>query len=504
MRVEERVRVTMKATPVPLTHDEEPLARHIGVPLKRRKLAHRQRLVTLALVFSDILLAFLVWEGASLLQGIWGHGPLSGLMLAGIVTNTAAWVGLRALLGLYPGYGLDQVEELRRQTYALLGSLAITSVFAIAFQIGDSVSRLLSVVGFLSLLFLSPVVRYFVKRGLARVGLWGKPVIVLGAHEAGAHMLRVLQQEWQMGFMPVRVFDHRLAPIGGAVEGVPYGGTLDDAMDLAANSGVNTAIFAMPHTRREELAELVNQARISFRQVIIIPNLVGVTNSAVTARDFAGTFGVQIKHNLLDPRVQKFKRALDIVLTLTGGILILPLLLIISLLVWLELRGPIFYTDYRLGKDGKLFSCVKFRTMVTGAEALLERLLQENVQIRDEYLKYHKLRHDPRITRVGRFLRKTSLDELPQLWNVLRGEMSLVGPRPYLPRESEDVGESQGEILRVRPGITGPWQVGGRSHTSFGERVRMDSYYVLNWSIWLDFVLLSRTVVTVVFSRSAY
>jgi lipopolysaccharide/colanic/teichoic acid biosynthesis glycosyltransferase len=157
-----------------------------------------------------------------------------------------------------------------------------------------------------------------------------------------------------------------------------------------------------------------------------------------------------------------------------------------------------------MGKDGKLFSCVKFRTMVPDAEVLLQQMLAEDAQMRDEYFKYHKLRHDPRITRVGGFLRKTSLDELPQLWNVLRGEMSLVGPRPYLPRESTDIGATQSEILRVTPGITGPWQVAGRNHTSFSERIRMDERYVRDWCVWLDVVLLVRTVQCLLVSRDAY
>jgi lipopolysaccharide/colanic/teichoic acid biosynthesis glycosyltransferase len=122
----------------------------------------------------------------------------------------------------------------------------------------------------------------------------------------------------------------------------------------------------------------------------------------------------------------------------------------------MESRGPVFYKDQRMGRNGRLFSWVKFRTMELDAEDLLQQLLAEDEKLRNEYLKYHKLRDDPRVTRVGRFLRKTSLDELPQLWNVLRGEMSLVGPRPYSPRESEDIGKTQKEILRVTPGITGP------------------------------------------------
>jgi lipopolysaccharide/colanic/teichoic acid biosynthesis glycosyltransferase len=170
----------------------------------------------------------------------------------------------------------------------------------------------------------------------------------------------------------------------------------------------------------------------------------------------------------------------------------------------MESGRPVFYSDKRMGRDGKLFSCVKFRTMVPDAEDLLQRMLAEDPEMREEYLKYHKLREDPRVTLVGRFLRKTSLDELPQLWNVLRGEMSLVGPRPYLPRESVDIGATQSEILRVTPGITGPWQVAGRNHTSFGERVGMDAWYVRDWSVWLDLVLLARTVQCLLVSRDAY
>ncbi len=121
--------------------------------------------------------------------------------------------------------------------------------------------------------------------------------------------------------------------------------------------------------------------------------------------------------------------------------------------------------------------------------------------MRGEYLKYHKLSEDPRLTCIGRFLRKTSLDELPQLWNVLRGEMSLVGPRPYLSRESAKIGTAQSEILRVPPGITGPWQVAGRSSISFKERVQMDDYYVRNWSVWLDLIILARTVKILIFGQ---
>jgi Undecaprenyl-phosphate galactose phosphotransferase WbaP len=466
----------------------------------------RQSLVASVLIASDILLALAIWQAAFVLQGVfWEQSSLSGLAVFGVVVpNVVVWVGLRAMLGIYPGYGLGQVEELRRQTLALLVTLAITGVFAFFSGVADSYMRVLLFAWSLGLLVLAPVARYFVKRAMMEVGLWGKPVLVLGAQQAGAHVLRVLQREWQLGLKPVAVFDNRVAPAGGVLEGVSYGGTLTDAVALARKHDIDTAIFAMPHTRREHLAKFVDLARLSFRHVMIIPNLNGVTNCTVVARDLAGTLGVEIRHNLLDPWAQRLKRVLDLMATAVGGLLILPLIVALSVLVRLESPGPVFYSDKRMGRDGRLFSCVKFRTMVLDAEGLLQQLLAEDDEAREEYLKYHKLRNDPRVTRVGRFLRRTSLDELPQLWNVLRGEMSLVGPRPYLPRESGDIGLAQSEILRVTPGITGPWQVTGRNNASFEDRLQMDVNYVRDWSVYLDLVLLARTVGSLLFSRGAY
>ncbi len=471
--------------------------------LGHRAQAWRRLLVSLTLIFSDVLFALVVWGGTTILYNVWGREPLSAATVTGFLPSVAVWVGLRALLGLYPGYGLNQVEELRRQTYAVLTTLAITATFALALQVGNQVSRLVLALGFLGILLFAPLTRQLVKWVLMKAGLWGKPVIVFSSGEPGGRVATLLTREWGLGYKPVAVFGGQPAPTRRRYEETPDEKTMADAVLLSRQYGIDTAIFAMPHTRREHLARLVDWASFCFRHVTVIPNLEGIANSAVVARDFAGVFGVEIKHNLLNPSVRRIKRALDFVLTVVGGIVVLPLLLALCLLVRLESRGPVLYRAQRLGRDGKPFQCVKFRTMVPDAEILLERMLEEDPELREEYLRYHKLREDPRVTRVGRFLRKTSLDELPQLWNVLKGEMSLVGPRPYLPRETDQVGVTQSEILRVYPGITGPWQVGGRSHTTFGERIRIDAYYVRNWSIWLDIVILARTVRALI-ARTAY
>ncbi|MGH3089139.1 MAG: undecaprenyl-phosphate galactose phosphotransferase WbaP [Rubrobacteraceae bacterium] len=455
----------------------------------------KKRMAVATLVGSDVLLALVIWMMAYVFRDIWWRpGGVTGVTILAIAPSVAVWIGLRGLLGLYPGYGLDAVERLRRHAYSVFATLAILAVLALGFQVGNMLSRLLIGLAFLGLLFVAPIVRHFLARSLHGAGAWGRPVIVLSYKDTGTEFMNLLRREWRLGYNPVALFDYNLLPAGESYVETSYQETLADAVKFACGRGVDTAILAMPYTRRERLAQMVGVAGESFRHVLIVPNLSGVTNSAVIARNFAGTFAVEIKHNLLNPWARRAKRVVDCVSTVIGGALILPLLLVLAVLVYAESRGPIFYRDKRMGRDGSLFSCVKFRTMVPGAEEKLRAMLEEDDNLRGEYMRFHKLRDDPRVTRVGHFLRKTSLDELPQLWNVLRGEMSLVGPRPYLPRESEEIGVTQREILRVPPGITGPWQVSGRNRTSFSERVDMDAYYVRDWSIWLDVVLLTRTL----------
>lgn len=475
-----------------------------GWLLEPRARVLRHRLVNLILILVDVVLALAMWQGAILVRAVWDSSPVSEATVVGGLPLMAVWIGLRALLGLYPGYGVNAAEELRRQTYAVLATVAITAIFAVALQLDNVISRSVLAMSYAGLLLLAPPVRQFVKYRLMKTGLWGKPVVVFSAGELGGRVAALLGREWGLGYMPIAVFAGHPGQDRKHYETTPDEKSLAEARRLSRRYGVDAVMFAMPHTRREHLEKLVHWASFGFRHVTVIPNLEGVANSGVVARDLAGVFGVEIRYNLLDPWIRRVKRAFDLLATATGGIFVLPLLLMLGMLVRLESGGPVFYTDKRMGRNGELFSCLKFRTMVPDAEDALKRILEADPEARAEYARYHKLREDPRITRVGQFLRKTSLDELPQLWNVLKGEMSLVGPRPYLPRESEDIGVTQSDILRVYPGMTGPWQVSGRSNTSFQDRVRMDAHYVRDWSIWLDLVLLARTVKTLTSDRSAF
>jgi undecaprenyl-phosphate galactose phosphotransferase len=194
-----------------------------------------------------------------------------------------------------------------------------------------------------------------------------------------------------------------------------------------------------------------------------------------------------------------FKRAVDLVGALILIAVLSPFIVAVSLAIWIE-GGSVIYRHSRIGRNGQPFECLKFRTMVPNAEQVLKELLSHRPELREEWLLNHKLRDDPRITVVGRFLRRTSLDELPQLWNVIRGEMSLVGPRPVVRDELLRYGRSAPIYLGVQPGLTGLWQVSGRNDVSYRRRVAMDVYYVRNRNLWLDLYILALTT-GVVFSR---
>lgn len=198
------------------------------------------------------------------------------------------------------------------------------------------------------------------------------------------------------------------------------------------------------------------------------------------------------------------KRLTDLLILSVCAPLYLPLMIALAMVVKVSSAGPIFYSQRRLGLRGKSFQAWKFRTMVPNADEILKEYLESNPELQEEWEKDHKLRNDPRITRIGKILRKTSLDELPQLWNVFVGEMSLVGPRPIVQDEVEKYGQVFEEYKRVLPGITGFWQVSGRNNTTYEKRVSLDSEYVRNWSLGWDIRILMRTIKTVLLREGAF
>jgi Undecaprenyl-phosphate galactose phosphotransferase WbaP len=224
----------------------------------------------------------------------------------------------------------------------------------------------------------------------------------------------------------------------------------------------------------------------------------------MSVRDFGGILGIDTSNKLKMEWNLGIKRFLDIVLVITGGILILPFLLIIALIIKLNSHGPVLYKHKRLGKDGKHFFIYKFRTMTADAEQQLQKIIETDVSLNEEWKKNHKLQNDPRITSFGKILRRTSLDEFPHLINILKGEMSLVGPRPVVEEEVVKYGEDYNRVFSNKPGLTGLWQVSGRSDTDYHDRIAFDTYYLQNWSLWLDIWILYETFGVVIFGKGAY
>jgi len=251
--------------------------------------------------------------------------------------------------------------------------------------------------------------------------------------------------------------------------------------------------------------EIVKMIQMDFERSLLIDGMSFFDGSTVMSTyDLEGLGVIELRQNLLRPQYRLLKRVVEFLFILAAIPFVLPAMALLSLLVRLDSPGPIFYRHDRIGQDGLKFSLIKFRTMVQNADATLQTYLDINPMEQTEWNKNQKLKSDPRITRVGKFLRHSSLDELPQLWNVLVGQMSLVGPRPYTENQINTNQNLLRLYQRVLPGMTGLWQVSGRADTTFIERLRLDSFYIQNWSPWLDIYIMLRTVLVVLRRDGAY
>lgn len=213
---------------------------------------------------------------------------------------------------------------------------------------------------------------------------------------------------------------------------------------------------------------------------------------------------VSVRNNLLSKNMLITKRIFDIVFSIFLIFLFSPIIVITAILIKLTSKGPIFYVQERPGRFGRMIKIYKFRTMYLDADKKLEEILKNNEELREEFMKYRKLKNDPRITPIGKILRRFSIDEIPQLFNVLKGDMSIVGPRPYQIDEIEHMGEYKDIVLSVRPGLTGLWQISGRSDLSFQAKLKIETWYVLNWNLWLDLFIIIRTIPAVISGKGAY
>lgn len=278
-------------------------------------------------------------------------------------------------------------------------------------------------------------------------------------------------------------------------------GSIDDFDDVVEKYSIKTIFIT---SKIDSVDEIINKCLSKYICVYSVNGSINMTNYPMEIEIIDDMPILKLKEVFIGGPEGHVKRLIDFILSFIAIIILSPLFIILAILIKIDSKGPVFFVQDRIGLNGKLFKAYKFRTMILNAEEILLKWLEENPEIRDEYLINHKLKDDPRITRMGKFLRKTSLDELPQLFNVLKGDMSLVGPRPYLVRELNDVSSYAKYLWRVPPGITGLWQISGRNDVDFEGRLKMDMQYISNWNIWLDLNILFKTIPAVLKKDGAY
>ncbi len=389
--------------------------------------------------------------------------------------------------------------------YASLYGTIFSIILMFSTQVAGEVSRLfVAFFAMFSFLILC-LVRFFTNNILKKFHLLQIPILIVGAGLSGEAIVREIRKDTGMGYRIIGFLEDN-EPKTKYAGRYPILGKFSELEKIVKSTGVESVLIAAPGLAQEALSELIYRAQFLVKDVGVIPNLVGVPMSNIEAESFFDEkiMVLHIKNNLARRSNQIIKRIFDVVATIVGGICILPILLLVAVWVYYDSPGPVIYKHRRVGKGGKEFDCYKFRSMCVNSQEVLAHLLATNPDAKAEWEKDFKLKDDPRITRSGAFLRKTSLDELPQLINVLKGEMSLVGPRPIVQKEISRYEEFIKEYYSVLPGITGMWQVSGRSDIDYPERVRMDSWYVHNWSVWLDIVMLWRTVSVVLQHKGAY
>jgi exopolysaccharide biosynthesis polyprenyl glycosylphosphotransferase len=493
----------------------------------------RPRLTKVLVMASDVV-ALSVATG--LAWTLITHDAPGRVQRYGILAVLPLCVLIFAYVHLYAATPPSPPEEIRRTVLGV--TFVCAGLWSVSFLVRsggwDGVPHVAWVLTWLISAFLVPLSRALLRYKFSSRKWWGQPVVVLGAGRVGRAVVGTLQRRPQLGLKPVAVLDDDPLKHGtlratwgdgdieveavpestseppkstpespstrsawanfSQIEEVPVLGGLDLAPVLSQRLKIRFAVVAMPEADAAALLGIIERYAESFQSVLAIPDLFDLAYFGAATRDLGGVLGIEVRRQLLltGPRIAK--RAMDVFITGTALLLVSPILVLVGLSIWVDSRGGIFYRQRRLGQDGVRFHALKFRTMHGDGEKRLAEMLQRDAKMRAEYEEFHKITDDPRVTRVGRFLRKYSLDELPQLWNVLVGDMSLVGPRPYLEREIPEMDQKEAIILRVKPGITGIWQVTERNASTFERRLHMDVEYVRSWSPWLDIYVLARTV----------
>ncbi len=448
-------------------------------------------------VVSSLAASWLLGKGYHT-PGVWNN--LTAVCLCHIMWGS--------FLGLFPASGINPVRELRNQLTSVGGSFLV--LIALNGLVGEvSNNEVLTIcLAFPLTLFFAPLARFTSRRMFARFRWWGERVIIVGSGRQARLVYDFLERQPQRGLKPLGIVDSNPNDywLSGQSEPFEFLGTTSDLVSVCRQRNCHWVIATIADRKESDVVEILTQGSLIHNLVVLNSNVMMPT-MWVEPFDAAGLPGIHIRDRLLFPVQRLIKRVMDISIAIIALMVSLPALVIIALWIKVVSPGPAFYRHHgRIGRGGRQFGALKIRTMITNSEEVLRQHLAANPEALVEWLKDLKLKNDPRvIPKIGHFLRRTSLDELPQLWNIIVGDMSLVGPRPiYTDIEIEKFQEKYPLYLRVRPGLTGLWQVSGRNNTSYEDRVRLDSYYVRNWSLWLDYFILLRTIRTVLLREGSY
>ncbi len=472
-------------------------------------LFHRQRLGIIILFLSDVVILFLTLLIAiqirRVLPNIIPGYPVFFIKFEFFWWFFPVWMAILIHEGAYTKKLTfwDEVKLLWRTSFfSTVAILTIVSLGKISYPLSRTFILL---IGLLTLV-LFPLFRISLKRWILRIGLLKSKVLILGTNDIAKRTVDALQKEPNMGYEVIGYIEDNESSPKKEINGIKVHGHLDLVERYLKNCDIQDIVIAIQGIDKSTLAELINKLQHKARSVLYVPDLSGM---AVIGTEVVHFFqdqfiALEIRNNLAQPINYFVKKVFDYIVSLFLFLLFIIPLSVIALLIKITSQGPAIFKQQRLGKDGRLFLCYKFRTMYQDADERIKTIIATDREAREEWQTFWKLRNDPRITKIGNFLRKTSLDELPQIWNVLKGEMSLVGPRPYLPREWDCLKDHSEIIHSVHPGITGLWQVSGRSDSSYEKRISLDSWYVRNWNLWLDIVILIRTIRVVLIKEGAW
>lgn len=414
------------------------------------------------------------------------------------------------LLGLYPGIMISPEEEIKKYSMASLFSFSviflsisysdlneIPYIYYIISYTKEMQILFAFLIAFFFSVFLLPFFRDITKHLIKNTKWYGVPAVIYCTGDSGEPIIGKLLKYKNLGYKPCLILNSTCTE-PTEYNGIPVFNPEDsEVIEYIRKKNIKNAVLC---GYKGDVAPIMN----FYRYTITIAKQQGNFTSTQHIKDIDGIIGFSSTHNLTFKTNLFLKRLLDILVILLFSPILVPVFLVLIILTKITSRGPVFYGHKRVGRNGKEFKCWKFRSMCTNSQEILEEILATDPVRKAEWEAERKFKDDPRVTKFGKILRKTSLDELPQLINIFIGQMSFVGPRPVTEPELEKYGTYKDYVLSVSPGLSGMWQVSGRSETNYEERINYDTYYIQNWSVWLDIWILIKTVSVVLVGKGAY